>query len=363
MRSQRKTAFFATATLTTLGVLGASASASAQQAALVARARNTALFTAAESLGNLSVVGQGTVAYHYARGPLSVDLVNRDGSWTLDEAKAVRDSIDLLPDVYIRKVASSGVAKLIRDADHPQVPLNSIFGVDWAAAVTVVEWPFQYVTYGNNVFQNGFAWTYEVVTHEFGHCVDYGQNLYGFSQSGFWSISWNVLTLVSSAGLKDWNGFVTDYARSNEAEDFAECCAYYWLNPDRLAAANPAKYRYMHDVIFEGAVSPAAAHEPGNKPVPAWIVPQVTGLGSASADNYATISIYGNYFMGAFDGGWNDPRFGGSDSATHVAISRTHMYATVPGIDPGSAPVAVRTEDGTSNAAAFQVTKPWWKFW
>ena len=50
-------------------------------------------------------------------------------------------------------------------------------------------------------------------------------------------------------------------------------------------------------------------------------------------------------------------------SATHLPISRTHIYSWVPAISKGSAPITVTTQDGTSAGAAFTVEEPWWKFW
>jgi hypothetical protein len=347
--------------LTSLAVAAFAVPASAQTAARYAYTQTAAAQQGAPQ-GVLTTVNQGDVAYRWTRGSFSIDLVNRDGHWSSTEAQRVRDSLNLLPDVYLNKAIQGGVKKFIRDAVHPQVPLNAIFGNDWAAAVTVVQWPFNYVSFGDNVFQYDFEWTYEVVTHELGHCVDWHQTGQQLISRQFSQFSWTWSAVITSCGLQSWNGFVTDYARTNPLEDFAECCAYYWIDPTQLQAANMAKYNYMKTTVFEGVESPAAARMDGAKQRPGWITPVLTSVGSGDANNYSWVSVRGSYFMGTFDGGYNTVRFRGT-TGLHIPVTRQLMYARVPGIDAGYAPATVETQDGTSNSIGFTVDKPWWKFW
>jgi len=50
-------------------------------------------------------------------------------------------------------------------------------------------------------------------------------------------------------------GFVTDYARINAAEDFAESYVNYLLRPDVLMAI-PAKFHFMDEYVFKGKDAP-----------------------------------------------------------------------------------------------------------
>jgi hypothetical protein len=47
-------------------------------------------------------------------------------------------------------------------------------------------------------------------------------------------------------------GFVSDYARTNEYEDFAETYRVYVYEPEVLRFYNPDKYEYMRQVVFDG---------------------------------------------------------------------------------------------------------------
>lgn len=69
----------------------------------------------------------------------------------------------------------------------------------------------------------------ELVTHEVGHSHDY---------SG-WFTSWHHPFVFGHAP------FVSDYARTNHLEDFAETHTWYHLRPDELRAQFPEKYHLM----------------------------------------------------------------------------------------------------------------------
>jgi hypothetical protein len=321
-----------------------------------------AAFLAARQDHLTTLTNQGAHRYVWARNGLSVPLDDRIGHWTDQEARWVSDGLDLLPDLYIRKAIAGGMHRIYRDGALPTAPTDYLEDVpEGRAGVAVPPAPWNFVAVGDNIFRSHDA-TYKVITHELGHCVQW--SISGWASPitgtpGWTGISWT--TGIPGIGLKSWNGFVSDYSRKTQFEDFAECCAWYWLDPAKLQTANWAKYLFMRDVVFERLVSPPAARQdrPDN---PAHVDPVITSLGDTSDDNYALVKVHGNFFMGPLDGGFNTVRYRGT-SALHLPVSRTTIWSWVPGISTGSAPVTVTTQDGTSNGAAFNVTKPWWKFW
>lgn len=79
---------------------------------------------------------------------------------------------------------------------------------------------------------------YTVLFHEIGHYVYY--------------------TIISSVIKKQWvtevhpiKKYVTNYARVNASEDFAECYAEFLLNPNNLVRI-PKKYNFIRNAIFNG---------------------------------------------------------------------------------------------------------------
>src|SRR5437870_1367235 len=108
------------------GLLAISAAvpATAQTAARSATfSRYSATMAAARAsanlLGNLHEVGQGNLHYRWTRGDLDVDLRDRNGRWSEPEAIWVRDALDNLPDLYIRKAIAGGMQQIYRDAALP----------------------------------------------------------------------------------------------------------------------------------------------------------------------------------------------------------------------------------------------------
>lgn len=79
------------------------------------------------------------------------------------------------------------------------------------------------------------------LTHEIGHNVYFN------------------LRIDNPDSIKQWtdlyqhdDGFVSDYARTNELEDFAETYWAYVLQPQLLLSASPAKYEFMRLNVFAG---------------------------------------------------------------------------------------------------------------
>ncbi|GAB4207978.1 MAG: hypothetical protein OHK0022_36950 [Roseiflexaceae bacterium] len=52
------------------------------------------------------------------------------------------------------------------------------------------------------------------------------------------------------------DGFVSDYARTNQYEDFAETYRVYVRDPELLQVINPEKYNFMYNYVFGGREYP-----------------------------------------------------------------------------------------------------------
>ena len=110
------------------------------------------------------------------------------------------------------------------------------------------------------------SWPQEVLTHELCHHHDF-KGIYntvferkmsslddakGFKQLSGWDKG------VDSKGGEKWNHsqnalFISSYASSSPAEDFAETCMNYVLHSKELEAKAPAKYAYIKNKVFNGA--------------------------------------------------------------------------------------------------------------
>ena len=74
---------------------------------------------------------------------------------------------------------------------------------------------------------------------------------------------WNDLHAESMVQYnEEGTGFVSDYARTNQSEDFAESYAAYIRDPEGLAFQSQEKYDFMRDYVFGG-------REYANIPLPA----------------------------------------------------------------------------------------------
>ena len=317
--------------------------------------------------GNLEVLKQGELRYRWVRNGLSLELRDRNGHWTDAEAIAIRDGLDKLPDLYVRKAIKGGVKKLLRDGKLPSAPWQFVAPPsNHLKAVAVPPGPWNYVSLGDLAFQtaDGDAQRpYRIITHELGHCIMWsisGWASYVTGIPGYTSISF--VTALPTGWFRSWNGYVSNYARTNHSEDFADSCTFYWLAPDELLKANPAKFRYIRDRIFEGLVSPPWARVDDRRDTD-LVHPSITSLGDTEDTQHSLVKVHGEHFMGPLDGGFNRVEYRGT-KALHLPISRTTIWSWVPGLSPGSAPITVTTQDGKSDPAAFNVRKkPWWQFW
>lgn len=89
----------------------------------------------------------------------------------------------------------------------------------------------------------------ETVTHEIGHNVHKNIRASDMAIDGRWAALYNQsLATYNANGL----GFVSDYARSDKFEDFAETYWVYILTPQYLKSVNPDKYEFMRVEVFAG---------------------------------------------------------------------------------------------------------------
>ncbi len=307
---------------------------------------------------------QRSKGYRWTRGKVRFDLVDRGKRWSKKDAERVASAFDRLPDALLRP-ASDWKVRWYRD------PVTTGRGGEKkpdASATTVVE--KAWISMSDTLFKKGREdKCYSTVTHELGHVIQYAlrsSNPYvaralvaSLGTPGFTSISW---TLAATDGLKSYNGFVSDYARSGNREDFAESVEFYWLNPRELERANPRKYRFMRDEVFKGVLPPKSQRLTNWKRT-ALVRPELRSLSKSEGRRASLVKVRGKYFMGPLDGGYNRVSFRGK-RALHLPVSRSTIWSWVPAFaKTGSNPVRVRTQDGSSEERAFRVKKPWWKFW
>jgi hypothetical protein len=304
--------------------------------------------------------------WRWSRGQVSIVLEARTACWADAEAEAVHAALDKLPDVLLRRAfVQMRITRFYRDDRARNAAGVRPAGV---RASTAVESGF--ISFASTMFEEGWdpLAVYATVTHELGHCAQYSlladnpilakARAKTLGTPGWTSISW---TNPITDGLRTWNGFVSDYARTDDGEDFAESVEFYWLAPDELHRVNARKFAFMRDVVFHGAVSPLESRKPDHIAIDP-VCPEIERLGDREDDAGSLVKVHGRHFMGPLDGGFNTVRYRGS-RALHLATSRSTLWSWVPGISRGSAPITVTTQDGTSAPAAFTVSKPWWKFW
>jgi hypothetical protein len=79
------------------------------------------------------------------------------------------------------------------------------------------------------------------LTHEIGHNVHYNMRIDNLALANEWEDLFHQDV-----------GFVSDYARTNEFEDFAESYRAYVLRPGDLLLYSPVKYEFLRVEVFDG---------------------------------------------------------------------------------------------------------------
>lgn len=89
----------------------------------------------------------------------------------------------------------------------------------------------------------------ETITHEVGHNVH--ENI--MAQKPEIAERWSQLHEQSwQKFAQDGTGFVSDYARTNVYDDFAETYMTYVRDPEKLSFYSPEKYEFMRTEVFPG---------------------------------------------------------------------------------------------------------------
>lgn len=89
----------------------------------------------------------------------------------------------------------------------------------------------------------------ETLIHEVGHNAYFNIRLENKELAEQWDeLHRQSEVTFASEGL----GFVSEYARTDELEDFAESYAAYVRNPPSLNLASPPKYEFMRQTVFAG---------------------------------------------------------------------------------------------------------------
>jgi hypothetical protein len=161
--------------------------------------------------------------------------------------------ITRMADGFRRSVHSSGVAAYASPAISGYKGAELVM---YDAALTGA------ITKGSAYEQT--SWPQEVILHEICHHQDY---------KGFYATNEGTMTTEQRgsafAALSGWkekvgkNGqsswvhsssaqFISSYASTEPAEDFAETCANYILHPHNLEKVAPSKYAYMKNKVFPG---------------------------------------------------------------------------------------------------------------
>ena len=111
--------------------------------------------------------------------------------------------------------------------------LQGILG-EWISTV----WGDNYIFIYSHDDAYDLQWT---VTHEIGHNAQDA------------TIGWETGLSQQWAGLyRSSNEYITAYAATSAAEDFAECYSAYVNDPELLQKVTPDKYDFLRDQVFDG---------------------------------------------------------------------------------------------------------------
>jgi hypothetical protein len=89
----------------------------------------------------------------------------------------------------------------------------------------------------------------DTLTHEVGHNVHKNIRSETMELDGQWA---QLHQQSQDSFQNNGMGFVSDYARTNKFEDFAESYMAYVRYPETLKFFNPAKYEFMRVEVFDG---------------------------------------------------------------------------------------------------------------
>ena len=93
----------------------------------------------------------------------------------------------------------------------------------------------------------------DTIVHEIGHNVHKNIRSTDMNLDGRWA---ELYRQSEDTFVRNGLGFVSDYARANKFEDFAETYMAYVRHPEILKYYNPLKYEFMRLEVFQGQEYP-----------------------------------------------------------------------------------------------------------
>ena len=95
-----------------------------------------------------------------------------------------------------------------------------------------------------------------ILFHELSHSL--GEAIYNLDDSKLWENvdgGWKARSFrrdgsISTGSALNYHNYVSDYAMTNPAEDFAESVSSYRVKPKELKSASPLKYSLIREVVF-----------------------------------------------------------------------------------------------------------------
>ena len=181
--------------------------------------------------------------------------------WALNEIRAIDQSFSVLPQKFKRLKLMKYIYRIpdgLRRIKHDKAV--AAFAVSGISIFDIVE--HGYIGFYESAFSKsefyGENWPRTVALHELCHHMDYqgtyralGRDLSKQHKFGFAALSWQQKAWKWSI-KPNAKGFVTDYARTSPAEDFAESCMFYVFYPEILKEKTPEKYALLKDKLFDG---------------------------------------------------------------------------------------------------------------
>lgn len=157
-------------------------------------------------------------------------------AWSLDQVKIMQTALNQLPStfsnwkglkcVYLSKTLPYVGLSIYPDKSQ-NIPAAVILALDFSS-------------------ESLSRPSIEIVTHEFGHIWSYQFGRKGFDLFSQWRKLPDGSTTTTSIN------FVSDYAKTNPIEDFAESITYYRYHPTLLKKASLSKYNYIKSKVFNG---------------------------------------------------------------------------------------------------------------
>lgn len=194
------------------------------------------------------------------------------GDKLLDAYFTLEESLDVFPS-FIYPSVTGGTAEEIaytyKILDKlPLADVTSVQNIEWVdelfmsadktahASGTAYSALSPYIKIARDQCGDLGKWAEKVIIHETGHTRDYSE--------GFFSI---IDTETSNSDIWGHGARITEYAKTNEREDFAESFMTYYTDPEKLKATCPEKYERIKELEetgkFDALVEKDAFRETG----------------------------------------------------------------------------------------------------